>query len=171
MLEALWQRLDNVARASLPFMSTLLFTFLSVVAWPLPYIGTVMPPLALIAIYYWAIHRPDLFGPGMAFIIGLLFDVINFLPPGLSALLFVGVHQFVFWQRRFFSGHSFLMLWSGFALTVISFIIIEWIFLGIIRWQITPFFPVFMQAILVIFLFPLPCWMLIRLQRSALSSN
>lgn len=171
MFDTLWQRLDNSARAALPFMTTLLFTFLSVLAWPVPYIGIVMPPLALITIYYWAIHRPDLFGPAMAFVIGLLFDIINAFPPGLSALLFVGLHQFVFWQRRFFSGQSFLMLWSGFALTVIAFVILEWLLLAIIRWHMSPLFPVFMQAVLVIFLFPLPCWMLIRLQRSALSTN
>ena len=34
----------------------------------------------------------------------------------LSALLFVAMHHLVFSQRRFFAGHSFFMMWWGFAL-------------------------------------------------------
>lgn len=171
MLDVFWQRLDSGARRSVPFVTTLLCTVLSVIAWPLPYLGAVAPPLGLITLYYWAIHRPDLFRPGMAFAIGLLNDVINFLPPGLSALLFVGAHQLVLRQRRFFAGHSFLMMWFGFILMIALVMIAEWILLCLIRWQGFPFFPVLMQIILAIVFFPLPCWLLIRLQRVALSQE
>ncbi len=104
-----------------------LCTLLSVVTWPLPHLGAVAPPLGLIALYYWTSHRPDLFRPGMAFLIGLLSDVINFLPLGLSALLFVAAHQMIFHQRRFFAGHSFFMMWSGFILTVLAVMLSEWL--------------------------------------------
>ena len=169
MFENILQKLDNGARAALPFVVTLLFAFLSVVALPLPYLGTVMPPLALISVYYWSLHRPDLFGPGLAFLIGLLFDIINYLPPGLSALLFVGVQQIVYRQRRFFAGHSFFMMWTGFTLTVLTVMLCEWFLLCIIRWQAMPFLPVFVQSLMVIIIFPIPCWILIRLQRAFLS--
>src|ERR1700729_3494673 len=100
MLVLLWQRLDQTARLTVPFMVTLCFTLLGAAVWPVPYFGEVAPPFALIAVYYWAIHRPDLFRPSMAFIIGLLNDMLHSLPPGLSALVFVGAHQLVFSQRR-----------------------------------------------------------------------
>src|ERR1700677_1114140 len=100
MFAPLLQRLDSGARLALPFAVTLLFVLLGVVAWPLPYLGEVAPPLALIAVYYWAIHRPDLFRPYMAFLVGLLNDALHYLPLGLSALVFVGMHQLVFSQRR-----------------------------------------------------------------------
>ncbi len=171
MLDVVWQRLDSGARRSLPFVTTLVFTLLGVVAWPLPHFGPVAPPLGLIALYYWTIHRPDLFRPGMAFTIGLLSDIINFLPPGLSALLFVAAHQLVLRQRRFFAGHSFLMTWFGFVLMMSLVMTLEWLLLCLIRWQGLPFFPVFMQALLAMVFFPLPCWLLIRLQRMAFSQG
>jgi len=155
----------------MPSATTLVFALLSVVAWPLPYFGEVAPPLALIALYYWALHRPDLFRPGMAFLVGLLNDVLHFLPLGLSALLFVGAHQFVFSQRRFFAGHSFYMMWWGFMLMILIVMFAEWALLGLFRWQEIPFMPVFLQAVLAIIIFPLPCWLLIRLQRAALSGG
>ncbi|MGE3623753.1 MAG: rod shape-determining protein MreD [Bdellovibrionales bacterium] len=171
MLASFWQRLDAGVRLALPFVVTLLMTLLGVVTWPLPNFGEVAPPLALIAVYYWAIHRPDLFRPSMAFLVGLLNDVLHALPLGLSALVFVGMHQLVFSQRRFFAGHSFFMMWWGFALTALTVLLAEWGALSLVRWQVVPFMPVFLQGALAVVIFPLPCWLLIRLQRGVLSSG
>jgi rod shape-determining protein MreD len=171
MIDVLWQRLDQSARQSLPFATTFLCTLLSVMAWPLPHFGLVTAPLALIALYYWTVHRPDLFRPWMAFTLGLLNDAVNFLPLGVSALLFVAAHQLVLQQRRFFAGHSFFMMWSGFALTALTIMFAEWLLLCLIRWQGVPFLPVVMQFLLAITIFPLPCQLFIRLQRTALTQN
>ncbi|HEU0117893.1 MAG TPA: rod shape-determining protein MreD [Alphaproteobacteria bacterium] len=171
MFELFWQRLDSGARQSLPFITTLVCTLFSVVAWPLPHIGSIAPPLGLIVLYYWSIHRPDLLRPGMVFAIGLLNDALNSLPIGLSALLFVAVHQILFRQRRFFAGHSFFMMWFGFILMITGAMVTEWLALDLWNWHMMPFFPVLMQCILSIVIFPIPCWLLIRLQRATLTLN
>lgn len=167
MLDLFWQRLDHGARMALPFITALLGVLLGAVAWPVPYLGAVAPPFALMMVYYWAIHRPDLFRPWMAFLIGFLNDILHSLPLGLSALLFVAAHQLVFRQRRFFSGHSFFMLWSGFALMVFLVTLTSWILQNLIDWTFLPVLPPLMQCILAMALFPLPCLLLIRLQRTA----
>ncbi len=169
-MEVVWQRLDQWLRLAMPSAVALLMTLLSVIVWPLPYLGPVMPPLAFIALYYWSTHRPDLFPSGIAFLIGLLNDIINGLPMGVSALLFIVAHQIILRQRRFFAGHSFLMLWSGFALAASAMMVLEWILIALVSWQIIPFMPVLMQTVLAIAIFPVPCWLLIRLQRAALAS-
>jgi rod shape-determining protein MreD len=168
-MEVIWQRLDQGLRLAMPSLVALLMTLLSVIVWPLPYLGPVMPPLAFIALYYWTTHRPDLFPSGIAFLIGLLNDVINGLPVGVSALLFLIAHHLILRQRRFFAGHSFLMLWSGFALAAAALMVAEWLLIALVRWQPAPFLPVLLQTALAIVLFPLPCWILIRLQRAALT--
>jgi rod shape-determining protein MreD len=61
------------------------------------------------------------------------------------------------------------MLWSGFALAAAAMMVAEWILIAVVDWQIVPFMPVLMQTVLAIALFPLPCWLLIRLQRAALT--
>lgn len=169
MFDIALQRLDHAARMTLPFTTTLLCVLLGAAAWPVPHLGTIAPPLALMAVYYWSIHRPDLFRPWMAFVVGLGNDTIQFLPLGLSALLFVAAHQVIFRQRRFFAGHSFFMLWTGFALTVIAVTAAEWVIQQLLAWQITPVIPVALQTMLAIVFFPLPCWLLIRLQRATLA--
>jgi rod shape-determining protein MreD len=171
MFDVVWQRLDSGLRLSLPFLTVFLCTLVGVIAWPLPYLGTVAPPLTIMAIYYWTLHRPDLFRPGMAFLIGLLNDVLNSLPLGLSALLFVGLHQLILRQRRFFAGHSFFTVWWGFILIVSTTMFVEWVGLCLLQWQVLPVMPIAAQVILAIVFFPLPCWLFIRLQRAALSQS
>ena len=170
-MEMVWQRLDSGLRLAMPSAVSLLMTLFSVVVWPMPYLGAVMPPLAFIALYYWTAHRPDLFPSGVAFLIGLLNDVIHDLPIGVSAFLFVLAHQAILQQRRFFAGHSFFMLWSGFALLATAVMILEWILIGLVRWQIVPFLPVLIQTVLAIVIFPLPCWVLIKLQKATFSAE
>jgi rod shape-determining protein MreD len=106
----------------------------------------------------------------MAFLVGLLNDALHMLPLGLSALLFVAAHQLVWRQRRFFAGHSFFMLWWGFALTTVVVMLASWLLQMFLRWQAIPFSPVLWQTLLAIALFPLPCWILMRLQRTILSN-
>jgi len=170
-MEALWQRLDLWLRAATPFVSALLMTLLSVVAWPIPYLGAVMPPLAFITLFYWSAHRPDLFTPVMAFAIGLLNDVINNFPLGASALLFTLAHQIILRKRGIFAGHSFYMFWAGFSFAVILVMFVQWLFFGLLTWSVAPFLPVFLQAFLGIVVFPLPCWALIQLQKNTVSPN
>jgi rod shape-determining protein MreD len=169
MTDTIWQRAEHAGRLALPLLSVTAAALLGSIVWPLPYLGSVAPPLALMAIYYWALHRPDLFRPGMAFGIGLLHDVVNDLPLGLSALLFVVAHQMIYRYRRFFVGHSFFMMWFGFGLTVVGTLFIQWLALCIIHWQMIPLLPVLMQAVFAIVFFPLPCWLLILMQRLTLN--
>jgi rod shape-determining protein MreD len=168
-MDVVWQRLDQGLRLAMPAAVTLLMTLLSVIVWPLPYLGPVAPPLAFISLYYWSSHRPDLFPAGVAFAIGILNDIINGLPMGVSALLFTLAHEVILRQRRFFAGHSFFMLWSGFAIASTAMMLAEWVLVGLVRWQTAPFLPVLMQTVLAIAIFPLPCWIMIRLQRAALT--
>ena len=170
-MDVLWQRLDLWLRAALPSILTLLMTLLEVGAWPLPYSGPVRPALGFIALFYWSAHRPDLVSPAVAFAAGLLSDLINGGPTGLSALLFTAAHQVIWRQRGLFAGQSFLMLWVGFMLAFVPVVLIQWALAGILNWQVAPFLPVLVQMILTIILFPLPCWLFIHTQRAALSSN
>ena len=168
-MEIVWQRLDIWLRAALPAATGFIMTLMSVVVWPLPHLGPVMPPLALVALFYWSTHRPDLFPASVAFFLGLLNDIIHNLPIGISAFLFTLAHEIIWRQRRFFVGHSFFMLWSGFVLVSVVLMVLQWILVALVSWQIVPFLPILLQTILAVLFFPLPCWVLIRLQRTALS--
>lgn len=170
-MDVVWQRLDAALRQGMPAATSVLMTLLSIMVWPLPYLGPVMPPLGFMALYYWACHRPDLFTPGMAFVLGLLNDLVHGLPPGVSAFLFTLAHQVIYRFRRLFAGHAFHFLWAGYTAAAFLLMLCEWTFVSLVGWRFVPVFPVLLQTLLGVLVFPLPCWVLIRLQRAVLASG
>jgi len=153
----------------LPALTVIFSILVSALAWPLPYVGAVSPLLGLLAVYYWAIYRPDLLRPFVVFLLGVLNDTIHFLPIGLSAFVFVAMYQLAFAHRRYFVGQVFFMLWSGFCLVAFISMVVNWSVLSLIKGQAMTLLPVFLQFLLTIAFFPLPAWVLIRLQRLFLS--
>lgn len=164
-------RLDQLARPALPFLITLIAALLSAVPWPWPQFGPVAPPFALMAVYYWSIHRPDMFGGISAFTIGLLLDALLGTAFGLHALSFVVIHQLCLQQRHLFVNHSFFILWFGFAVSALAVALLQWIGLSAYEARWMPLGAPLVQAVLAGLLFPLPAALLIALQRHALSAD
>lgn len=169
MILSFGQRLEQSARRLLPLATTLAFVLLGVVAWPLPYLGAIAPSFGLIGIYYWAMHRPDLFTPVMAFGLGVLYGLLNNVSFGLTAFIFVAVHQLVLRQRRLFIGSTFSMMWVGFVIIVILVTAVLWLALLLLNGTWMPIIPLILQGTLTIVIFPIPVWLLIHLQRKLLA--
>lgn len=171
MLANIFQKFSQPLRSLIPVITAFVFILASVLVWPLPFVGEIAPSLGLIAVYYWAIYRPDLFRPLLVFLLGIINDSIHFLPFGLSAFVFVGVYQLAFSHRRFFVGQIFYMLWAGFAFAAFLGSLFSWVVLSLVNAEFVALMPVFMQLLFTVVIFPLPAWILIRLQRAALSQG
>ncbi len=169
MAVGIWQKLDHTGRNLLPFAVTVLLMLVAMAPTHVPGLGMVAPPLTLISVFYWAIHRPDLLRPSVVFVLGVLQDLLTGLPVGLSALVFVIAYWVVLTQRRFFLGNSFLLMWSGFAMIAAAAAVIQWAVYSLSQVTLVGFKPAGFQALLAIAIFPLPAWVLMRLHRAFLS--
>jgi len=168
MIAGAFQKLGQTSRQFLPALLTILYILVSVLIWPLPFVGAVAPSLGLVAVYYWSVHRPDLYRVPVVFLLGMLNDIVHFLPLGLSAFVFVGVHQLLHAQRRFFVGQTFYVLWFGFGLIALLSSFVNWTLLSLIDGRAVTVVPVVMQYLLTVAIFPLAAWVLIRVQRAFL---
>lgn len=104
-------------RCLLVHVTTMVLLLLGTVSFAIPFLSQVRPFLPLMAVYYWAIYRPTMMPPFLAFAAGLLLDVITYAPMGMNALLFVVVQWVVRGQRVFLTGQPFIMIWIGFGFT------------------------------------------------------
>ncbi len=168
MTLTLWQRLDKVGRNLAPFAVTSMFALAGMIPVPLPGYASVAPFLTAIAVYYWAIHRPDLMGPGTAFLIGLLQDLLTGGPLGVNALVLVVTHWAVCSQRRVLVSSTFAVMWFGFSLVMMGVASIQWLAFTVLQAAVLPFKPALFQALLTIAFFPAVAWMLIRVHRAFL---
>ena len=165
-MNALVRRLHEFATTLTPFVVSLVLIMLSVLPIHVPAIGSVAPNLGLIAVFYWTVYRPDLM-PAIAVLpLGLWQDLLNGAPLGLNGLTLLIVYGVIVFQRVFFRGKSFLVVWWAFGLTAAFAAIVFW--LAVIAWHlryVDPT-PLILQVVLTLTVFPFLYWLLSRIQRS-----
>ncbi|MEM8590102.1 MAG: rod shape-determining protein MreD [Pseudomonadota bacterium] len=165
MNPSLLQRLDRGLRSAVPGLSTLIFTLLGVVPLHLPVYGPISPLLALIPIYYWAVHRPDLMTFSLAFAIGLVHDALAGAPLGVHSLVYLLCYWAAFSQRRFLAGKGFFVLWWGMLLIAALGVGLEWLVFSVFYARLMPVEPLAFRALLTTALFPLVGGLMIQIHR------
>ena len=85
----------------------------------------------------------------------LLQDILIGTPIGLSAAMFVGIHAAAHYQRPFFHGKTFLVLWFSFALLIAMISLCSYTAVAIYSFLLPPAFPVLLQLLLTIAFYPL----------------
>ena len=168
MKQGTWHRLDLTARSLTPLTITLLLIMLGMVPLQLPNIAPVVPSLALIGVFYWAVHRPDLMTIWAIFAIGLFQDLLSGGHVGVGILALLMVHVVIRTQRRFFSKASFRGLWGVFALVAIGAIYLMWLLNSILQGAILELQPAFFQYLLTVVVYPGLAWLFGQAQRAFL---
>lgn len=168
MTDLAWQKLEQFLRQAAPSLATFLLVLLSVTPLPIPSYGAVAPVLPMIAIYYWAAHRPDLLPFGVVFVAGLLLDILAGGPLGLHSFVFLICQFLVVTQRRLLVGQPFLFLWCGFVVVHLLATFLEWMAFGIYANDIQPIGSPLISALITMALFPMIAWLLLQMQRGLL---
>jgi rod shape-determining protein MreD len=163
-----WQRLDSFARRLLPLVLTLLLAVVGVLPFHIPGLSPVAPAFSLMAVYYWAIFRPDLLPAPLVFAAGVLQAVLSGLPLGVEALALLGAYSIVASQRRFFLGKSFVVMWWGFLLVAAGALAAEWALVSVLRDAIVDPRPVAVEFVMTLAFFPFVTWLLVWAQKSLL---
>lgn len=161
-----WQKLDRGLKNSAPAVATLAMMLVSMVPLHLSGFGTIIPSISLMASFYWAVYRPDLFGPLAAFLLGLVADTVSGAPLGLNPLINLITYGLSQNQRQLFLAHSFLILWWGYALIAALAGALSWVAYSLGAGGWLAFEPALFQAIAGLALFPPVAWVYGRLQRT-----
>lgn len=162
MNRTLWFRLMTAARTMIP--AGLAFGFALAGSIPLTAMTAqiLKPLLPFAAVYYWALYRPDLLPAPIAFVLGLLVDVLSGAPIGVCAATFTLAHGVLCRQRRFLIGRSFIINWMGFALVAAGSFVLVWVLTSILHGAPVPATALLFQVATTVAAFPLVFWLLHR---------
>lgn len=163
-----WTRLDLLARRLTPFLITITLVIVAQVPMHLPAAISIAPALALIAVYFWALHQPDLIPAPVVFLTGLLQDILTGVPFGLNAFILLIVYGIVVSQRRFFFGKSFAVLWWGFATLSLVIGALQWVAMSILMGQLLSIGPLLVEYLATAALYPLVAYILVLTHRNIL---
>ncbi len=126
------QKIDAYGRCAMPALFSVVLVLLSVTPMHIPGYATIAPSFLLMAVYYWAIYRPDVMPFVLVFVLGLLQDILTGGPPGLNACVLLIAFGLVVSQRRFFIGKSFPVIWWGFMLLAAGAGSLTWVLSAIL---------------------------------------
>lgn len=126
----------------------------------------VMPQLALLAVFVWSTFLPGLMPPWLAFLIGLVADLLYGQPIGLDATLFALTALFVRLFEARYGHHAHGFDWGvATAVTAAHAVLVWWMmaFAG----APVPFLPQLWQVLTTMAAYPIIVWLCGRLQARA----
>jgi len=124
-----------------------------------------MPAFALMAIYYWAVVRPEMFPAYAVFAVGLLSDLLSNGPIGLWAFVYLVTYWVILSQRSLVINAAFSMFWLGFLIIALFAGGFSWIVASVLFGTIVPLKPVMYYMLMTVAVFPLFAWLFARVQR------
>lgn len=168
MKSTFWQRLDALARHLSPFALAFLLVLFGAVPIRLPHLAEIGPNFALIAVYYWAVHRPTVLPAFAVFVLGLMADFLGAAPLGVGTAVLLVVYAIAASQRRFIVGQSFLWVWAGFMIVCAGAFAVTWALTSLLAGtSVDPRAAVF-AAVLNVAIYPAMGFIFAHTQRSLL---
>jgi rod shape-determining protein MreD len=162
---SVWQKLDHLARRCVPMTITVFLLLFSLIPMHLPGVPSLAPMYTLMAVYFWSVYRPDGFGYGAAFAIGIMEDLLVGTPLGSSALALLICQWVVFNQQKFFNNRPFAEVWLAFAVVAIGTGFVRWLCAGLIgAGGFAPFGDTAGSILLTVVVYPVIGWLLARAQ-------
>lgn len=92
---SLGRQLDIAARNAFPASCTILLMLLTQIPFGFADQAALLPAVTLACVYFWSLYRPDGMPPPVVFLIGVLLDLLGYLPLGVGALTLLVVHGLV----------------------------------------------------------------------------
>ncbi len=165
MRQGALHRLDGVARNISPFFVTLLLVLVALLPLRVAAFAPIMPALALVGVFFWSVHRPDLMPIWAVFLIGFAQDLLSggIWGPGILGLLLV--HALVVWQLRFFLSASFVMIWCVFMLVAAVAMTLTWLSTCLAMLTFVDPDPAFFQYLMTVAIYPCLAWIFLRGRR------
>jgi rod shape-determining protein MreD len=162
----LGRRLDIVARHAFPAGFTMVLMVLSQVPFGIADQVVLLPAVTLTSVYFWSLFRPLGMAPPVVFLIGLLFELLGYLPLGIGVLTLLIVHALAARWRDALMRQGLVVAWLAFASFAAGASALGWMLTALLEFRLLPAGPAMFQAVLTAALFPAVAIPLARADRT-----
>jgi rod shape-determining protein MreD len=151
---SLGRRLDIAARFSFPACATVLLMLLTQAPLQIREQSALLPAVALCCVWFWSLFRPDAMPPLVVFVIGLLMDLIGYLPPGVGVFTLLCVHGVALATRRSLSRRAFAWIWIVFGGVAAGASALIWLLVMLLTFRLLSPDPAIFIAVLTAAIYP-----------------
>ncbi len=115
----------------LPLISSIVLLLLAYLPVNVAAFNNMRPDLGLACIYFWVLHRPDLFNLTSIVVLGIVDMVISSALPGASLLAYLTMYVLLYNTQKFFNAKPFVVIWYGFIALSLATLIVKWLVVSI----------------------------------------
>jgi rod shape-determining protein MreD len=148
------RRLDIAWRHAFPGTTSLMLMLLSLAPFGLWGQAALLPTVALTCVWFWSLFRPAAMAPPVVFLIGLLLDLLGFLPLGVGVVTMLLTHGVAQRLRGFLSRQGFAVVWLIFIALACGIAVLNWALVSVLTFTIVPPGPVLFQAGIAAAMYP-----------------
>ena len=162
----LGRRLDIAARHAFPASCTLLLMLLTLTPLGIADQAVLLPAVTLACVYFWSLFRPAAMPPPVVFTIGLMLDLLGYLPIGVGVLTLLIVHGVAVRLRQMLTQQGFIAVWLVFGGFAITASLLSWALTSVLTVRLLPIGPALFQAVLTAALYPALAVLFVRAHRT-----
>jgi rod shape-determining protein MreD len=160
------RRLDISARHAFPAACTVLLMLLAEAPFGFADQAALLPAVTIGCVYFWSLFRPAAMPPLVVFLVGLLFDLLGYLPLGVGVLTLLIVHGLALRWRLILTRQGFLAVWLAFAGFATASAALGWAFTALLGFRLLPVATALFQAVLTAALYPALATLFVRAHRT-----
>jgi rod shape-determining protein MreD len=150
----LGRRLHIAARACFPTCITILLMLLTETPLGIVNQPTLLPAVTLGAVWFWSVYRPASLPPPVVFVIGVMLDLLGYLPLGVGVFTLLCVHGVATALRRWLAPRGFVWIWSLFAVVACIASLLIWLLTMLLTFRLLSPNPAIFTAVLTIAIYP-----------------
>ena len=150
----LGRRLDLAARYSFPTNATVLLMLLTGAPFGIPGQAVLLPAVTLGCVWFWSVFRPVSLPPPVVFALGVLLDLLGYLPLGVGVLILLVTQGLALRGRRFLGQQGFAVVWLAFSVVAFGAAALTWTLVALLRLRLIPVGPSILEAVLTASLYP-----------------
>lgn len=155
----------------LPFLSSVILVLFSYVPIDFMALNSIRPAIGIICVYFWLLHRPDLFNMGAVFCLGAVDDIISSSPLGSNIFEMLLMFVLVNHTSRFLNAKPFVVLWYGFALLSLVTVLSRWLLVSVYYSRFLPLSMLSFSYLATIAFYPLVVLVLAFVQNKMLQDD
>lgn len=122
----------------LPLISSVFLLFISYIPLDIPLSNNIRPAVGMICVYFWLLHRPDIFNLLSVYILGLIEDIITSAPFGSNIFALLVLYVLVTNLAKYFNAKPFTIIWLGFAVLSLITFFSRWLLVSVYYSQFLP---------------------------------
>ncbi|MDR1025977.1 MAG: rod shape-determining protein MreD [Lactobacillus sp.] len=155
MNESLSEHISLSFQRALPLLTSILLLLISYMPMNVFFLGNLKIAVSIACVYFWLLHRSDLFNLFSVCFLGFFEDILSAAPFGSNMVTLLLCYVLITNLAKFFNAKPFVVIWYGFGALMFVAAFSRWLLVSIYYGQFLPLPSLIFSVLITVAVYPL----------------